>query len=342
MKILITGFNALAVGTARSTLNISTSARILPTVLKDLGHEVTQKAIVPGENVSQYDKVFVFVFGPNSLSARFWYGAAYTLIKRPDAIVSIDDWQTKDSVSGFGTFSRGHWRIWKKLSKAGNPVGKVNWDEAQVYKKEIEDLVDTFAFEEWPHKLLIPAYDGGNYETLGMRAKEIINWDPSVYCDLHLEHPDLVNLFSNQTSERKKHWACASLVSKQNWLKNQTFKWPVKTYGNLKEKQERLKEHELYAEYCKIWGMISPPHYHTLQGSGWWRVRYKMALDAGCIIYGHPSETNILGFVHDLKNIENCSSDELVNIFNTQAEILKKKFWTKERTKEFFKCLLEE
>ena len=44
----------------------------------------------------------------------------------------------------------------------------------------------------------------------------------------------------------------------------------------------------------------------------------------------------------DLKNIENCRSDELVDIFNTQAEILKKKFWTKERTKEFFKCLLEE
>ena len=125
-------------------------------------------------------------------------------------------------------------------------------------------------------------------------------------------------------------------------MKNQTFSWPVKTYGNLKEKQERLKEHELYAEYCKIWGIISPPHYHTLQGSGWWRVRYKMALDAGCIIYGHPSETSILGFVHDLKNIENCRSDELVDIFNTQAEILKKKFWTKERTKEFFKCLLEE
>ena len=141
MKILITGFNALTIGTAKSPLNIATSARILPKVLKELGYDVTQKAIIPGEDVSQYDKVIVYVFGPNSLSARYWYGAAYTIIKRPDAIISIDDHQTKETVSGFGTFSRGHWRIWKKLSQAGNPVGKMYWDEAQPYKKEIEDFV---------------------------------------------------------------------------------------------------------------------------------------------------------------------------------------------------------
>ena len=119
MKILITGFNALTIGTAKSPLNIATSARILPKVLKELGYDVTQKAIIPGEDVSQYDKVIVYVFGPNSLSARYWYGAAYTITQRPDAIISIDDHQTKETVSGFGTFSRGHWRIWKKFSKDG-------------------------------------------------------------------------------------------------------------------------------------------------------------------------------------------------------------------------------
>ena len=346
MKILITGFNALAVGTARSTLNIATSARVLPKVLKDLGHDVTQKAIVPGEDVSQYDKVIVFVFGPNSLSARFWYGAAYTLIKRPDAIVSIDDWQTKDSVSGFGTFSRGHWRIWKKLSKAGNPVGKVNWDEAQPYKKEIEDFVDTFAFEKWPHKLLIPAYDGGNYEALGMRANDIINWDPSPYTDSYMNNPD-AGLFDTQPVQielKEKAWALASLVSKQNWLKQQYFNWPVRTFGNIKEQQPRLKEHELYQEYKSLWGIISPPHYHTLNTSGWWRVRYNMAYDANCILYGHPNETKIFGKAYELniEEIEKCSDDELINIYRKQAQAFKEKTWTKERTKEFFKCLLEE
>ena len=67
-----------------------------------------------------------------------------------------------------------------------------------------------------------------------------------------------------------------------------------------------------------------------------------MALDAGCIIYGHPEETKVLGFSHDLEKLENCSDDELIKVFNNQAEILRNKFWSKERTKEFFKCLLME
>ena len=346
MKILVTGFNALAIGTARSPLNIATSARILPKVLRELGHDVTQKAIVPGEDVSMYDKVFVYVFGPNSLSARYWYGAAYTIIKRPDAIVSIDDWQTKDSVSGFKTFSNGHWRIWKKLSQAGNPVGKVYWDEAQPYKKEIEDLVDHFAHKEWPHKLLIPAYDGGNYEELGMKAKEITNCDPSAYTDTYLKSPDkqedLLSSFAPNDSIKENEWVCASLVSKQGWLQKQRFTWKVKTFGNIKEGQRRIKEHEMFQEYRKVWGIISPPHYHTAKGSGWWRVRYKMALDAKCIVHAHPEESKILGINSNLEKIERSSKEELLNISREHMDALKNKFWSRERTKEYFKCLLEE
>ena len=102
----------------------------------------------------------------------------------------------------------------------------------------------------------------------------------------------------------------------------------------------RLKEHELFEEYKKVWGMISPPHYHTMKGSGWWRVRYKIANDAGNIIYAHPEEAKVLGLNIDLKIIENGSNEELKELISSQAYILKKKFWTKERTKEFFKCLL--
>ena len=344
MKILITGFNALTIGTAKSPLNIATSARILPGVLRDQGHEVTQKAIIPGEDVSQYNKVIVYVFGPNSLSARYWYGAAYTIIKRPDAIISIDDHQTKETVSGFGTFSRGHWRIWKKFSQAGNPVGKMYWEEAQPYKKEIEDLVDTFAFEEWPYKLLIPAYDGGNYEALGIKAKEIINWDPSAYTNSYLQDPKGIDLFSNEPIvEKEKAWVMASLLNKMSWLKKQTFTWPIKAFGNIKEGHIRLKEHELYQEYRKHWGILSPPHFHTLNGSGWWRVRYNMAYDAGSLLLGHPSEIKVLGDGYNIEvnNIEKKTEQELKEMVSNQRESFIKNTWNKERTKEFFKCLLE-
>jgi hypothetical protein len=87
--------------------------------------------------------------------------------------------------------------------------------------------------------------------------------------------------------------------------------------------------------------MISPPHYHTMKGSGWWRVRYKIAQDAGNIIFAHPEEAKVLGLNFDLNKIESCSNEELENIYKEQTKILNNKFWTKERTKEFFKCLIE-
>jgi hypothetical protein len=72
-----------------------------------------------------------------------------------------------------------------------------------------------------------------------------------------------------------------------------------------------------------------------------WRVRYKIAQDAGNIIWAHPEEAKVLGLNYDLDRIESCSNEELKDILKYQDEILSKKFWTKERTKEFFKCLIE-
>ena len=72
------------------------------------------------------------------------------------------------------------------------------------------------------------------------------------------------------------------------------------------------------------------------------RVRYKMALDAKCIVYAHPEEAKILGLKCDLEKIENSSKEELINISREQMDVLKNKFWNRERTKEFFECLLKE
>jgi len=348
-KILITGFNALTVGSARSPLNIATSAKILPKVLKEAGYDVVQKAIIPGEDVSQYDKVIVYVFGPNSLSARYCYGAMYTIIKRPDAIISIDDWQTKESVSGFGTFSRGHWRIWKKFSQAGNNVEKRYWNEAQDYKKEIEDLVDHFAFKEWPHDLLVPAYDGGRYEALGLKARNILNWDPSPYTDSYKSEPK--NLFDvdvfTPDYEKKLEWIMASLLNKSTFVDRLTLQWPIQNFGNIKLEQPRLKEHELYERYKKSWGILSPPHYHTLNGSGWWRVRYKMVHDSNSILVGDLGETSLFGKAYEKtpNDVEayfkRYGAQGLARLRDEQKIDFKNKTWTKEKCIKFFKDYLK-
>ena len=89
--------------------------------------------------------------------------------------------------------------------------------------------VKNFVFNLWPFKLLIPAYDGGNYEALGIKAKEITNWDPSPYTNSYLNDPKGKDLFTEEPIvEKEKAWVMASLLNKMNWLKKQTTKYVIK------------------------------------------------------------------------------------------------------------------
>jgi len=69
-----------------------------------------------------------------------------------------------------------------------------------------------------------------------------------------------------------------------------------------------------------------------------------MAYDSESILLGHENETKVLGdgYNLDLDNIENKSDQELKEIVSYQKESFIKNTWNKERTKEYFKCLLEE
>jgi len=70
-----------------------------------------------------------------------------------------------------------------------------------------------------------------------------------------------------------------------------------------------------------------------------------MAFDSGSILLGHENETEVLGVGYrdlNVNDIENKSEDELKNIVSYQRESFIKNTWNKERTKEYFKCLLEE
>ena len=344
-KVLITGFTAKGIGSGDNKLNIATSANLLPKALKLAGHEVIQKPIIPGDDVSEYDNVFVFMFPPNSLPSAYTYGAMYTLAKRPDAICALDDWQTKDVPSGFATFAReGHWRLWKTHTKSGAPMKKRYYDQALDYKQELNDLCTTMGFEEWPYKCLAPVYRTGNIEALGIKAKELISWDPTPICDSYMETPtDLFSIDQQiEVKTKEKKWVYASLIQKPGWLEKTHGEWEVQAYGNKNLGQERISEHELYKVYQKSWGVLVPPHYHTLRKSGWWRVRYGMIRDAECVTVGDPTELSIFfeDRVKSRKAIELMSDSELKDYRDKQLLDYEDVFWSKEELKNFIIDLL--
>jgi len=342
MKVLVTGFTAKGIGSGKNVLEIATAANCLPRALRECGIEVDHRPVTPGDDISEYDKVVVFAFAPNSLPSSYLYGGLYTLLKRPDAYIALDDWQTKDIKQGCGTFARdGHWRLWKRVSKAGNSVGKKFFNEAQPYKKEMEDLITQLAFEQWPYRVLAPVYKGGDVSQLGIDSAEIIPWDPTPVTDSYKagDKYDL-SLFSRidkHTGPKSKEWIMASLIQKQSWFKRQHFDWKVTCYGNPNLGQERLTEPDLYNEYLRVRGILIPPHYHTIKGSGWWRVRYGMIADAGCIAYGEQEETKLFGDAYRIhhSDIERMTDNELDDLAKAQKEDFNSTVWNKNRLNTF-------
>ncbi|MGR2462172.1 hypothetical protein ACUX4R_25085, partial [Salmonella enterica] len=67
MKILVTGTNNYHARPnwhleKRSRYRLVTATTGLVEALKDMGHEVDQRFVTPGEDLSQYDKVFTAYF----------------------------------------------------------------------------------------------------------------------------------------------------------------------------------------------------------------------------------------------------------------------------------------
>ena len=342
MKVLVTGFTSKGIGTNKNVLEIATAANCLPRALRECGVEVHHRVVVPGDDISEYDKVVVFAFAPNSLPSSYLYGGLYTLLKRPDAYIALDDWQTRDIPNGCKTFAReDHWRLWKRVSKAGNSVGKKFFDEAQPYKKEMEDLITELGFKKWNFKVLAPMYDGGDSSQLGIDCEEIIPWDPTPVTDSYKAgsqyNQSLFSRIDSQPEHKEKEWIMASLIQKQSWFNRQSFNWKVTCYGNPNLGQERLKEPELYNEYLRVRGILIPPHYHTIKGSGWWRVRYGMIADAGCIAYGELEETKLFGDSYRIhhSDIEKMSDTELDSLTTAQKEDFNSTVWNKNRLNTF-------
>ena len=93
MNILITGVTETHINHPKraATTKFASIPELLHKGLKMLDCDVEHRAVTVGENLSMYDKVFVFVY-PLDHNAINSDGAVYALTKRPDAIVCLDDW----------------------------------------------------------------------------------------------------------------------------------------------------------------------------------------------------------------------------------------------------------
>lgn len=132
-------------------------------------------------------------------------------------------------------------------------------------------------------------------------------------------------------------------------------RWPVLAYGSLdrtrgkggigspgEAAQPRLTEPDLAKVYLNNWGVLSPAHPHA--GSSWWRVRYLMAADAGCVLSADLKEAACLGSPYvvasDRAVVERLDENDLRNLAAAQRDRLNELVWPKDRVVSTLRSLL--
>jgi hypothetical protein len=143
MNILITGVTETHVNhpdRASSTKFISIP-ELMSNGFMSLGHQVDHRAVEIGEDLSMYDKVFVYVY-PLDHNAIHPDKAVYTLTQRPDAYVCLDDWAFqkilptwKDTIDLTNYVWIAPLFPWGNTKKMNLPIEEIKaWDPSPLYK----------------------------------------------------------------------------------------------------------------------------------------------------------------------------------------------------------------
>jgi len=321
----------MQVGSQRTQLGIITAASGWAAALIDLGYDVDWRPVTPGEDLSAYDVVIAIPNQGNALVANYFYGALWTLITRPDAIIAIDDWQIGQIMAGAQTMSR----LWERAFRLHRFAHDAVLANGNALFAALPRLCGDW---EWPS--IAPILGDGDVSLLGVPGR-VIGIDPTAY----------VARYSTVKVLKARRWVQATLLAKPL----QELAWPIDEYGPLDKAKggggasganarPRLPEPELMKVYCAAWGVLSPPHPHA--GSGWWRVRYLMAADAGCVLSADPREAAVLGepynVTSDARRVEELSDRALKRLAADQAEQLARITWPKERVLDTLTKLIKE
>ena len=265
MKILITGMNKQQCTEnfyRTSQLKVMPSHVSLVACLRDMGHDVEQRVVTIGEDLSWYDKVIVYIHNPSGF-AGFVYNALWVINSRDDAILAFDDWQTDSIYKGLIALKDPE-KLFRKYVLDGHQHIPDN-----ISDYEISLINGLEKVESKTNKMLISAFAGGKLNLLIDYPEELMyGYNPNPY------HINLQSNFNSLFSEKQKVFNYAGLIQDKTkkWIKDQNIgNWELKKYGSRKDGQDRVIEPEMVNIYGQQWGILMPGYFHA--GSGWWRAR---------------------------------------------------------------------
>jgi len=306
------------------TRNITVAGTGWVAALEAAGWDVEQRVVTVTEDLSKFDAVLVGIGQLNSMTARHANGCLYTLHRRPDAKLYVDDWQITQAHSGFRVSKYSPSRIWLMDGRPGSftvlqdPQLQADWQE----------VLNEFAAPRWKRPTLVATHGAGVPHLLKVPGP-VVTADPT----------NLTRRFETARTKEKR-WIWASLylhgsAKKAPW----TGTWPITFRGRAKdlppgtgitEDGAFCTQEELIDEMQDAWGFIVP--HRPLMGSGWWRGRYALARDAGCAVYCPPAEGALFGDAY-LAKPEEIEADPKMWA-DAQRVAFDQKTWSKEHCVE--------
>lgn len=340
MKILCTGMNKMQCTKdffLRQQLRVVPSHYSVIRCLEDMGHEVEQREVVPGEDLSSYDEMIFYIHSPQSFCQNLYTGL-YALSQHKNAIIAFDDWQIDQIYNGIEGFKKNLYEEGDKayreyLISLQNTQYEIS--ELKKYHTNYQEAVEIILNKS--NRLLVSAFAHGDLSLLklGWNTEKMFRFNPNPY---HLNRTPENNFGSNtfdmfgadvDPEEKVKEWNFASLVQNKTkkWLNAQEVNWPINFYGSRRgeHKCERLTEDEMCRVFAQQWGCLMPGYHH--KGSGWWRARPLQVADAGSILIGDKEELMVYYGDEDLctlkaSEIESMDLSQLIQIARAQKEAL--------------------
>lgn len=145
MRILITGVTETHTNHPKraSSTKFVSIPELMRDALKRLGHEVDHRAVGTGEDLSEYQKVFIYLY-PVDHNAVNVNGVIWALQQRPEAWICLDDWSFQKLLPTWGEYvnetllTNRTWLAplfpWGDVKKMGLPVDDIrHWDPSPLY-----------------------------------------------------------------------------------------------------------------------------------------------------------------------------------------------------------------
>jgi hypothetical protein len=320
VRVLITGCTPQHTGKPHP-LNYALTSHLVAEGLRASGHQVDQRAVVPGEKLRrEYDHAFVYWFNPEAGNARHILGALWTLLEFPHALIGIEDWTIGR------TFSNTR-RVVRNPTLLTNPsfLRPKYQEEARPYYDRFIAKLEQLVEGQGHHNIALSLFPWGDRARLGIPNHDLLRWfDPS---------PLVTPLYRKleRRADRERKWVLGALTKQIEWLAKQRLSWPVGEYGNRKLRQPRLNEIDLVRRYGEVEGVLS--FRTSIAGSGWWRVRFVHAAAMRCVLAGDPRETSIIGdpYRYTPHEVEGLSPADRRDLAHEQAKLFFRRSFTKKQ-----------